>query len=262
MNIMSYNKLLFAASLMLSISLSAYSAEDPRIKAETIIRQANLKYSEGYFNHALELYYEAINLGVESAELYYNTGNTYFKLGKYPQAIINYERALRLQPGDENTRFNLQLANLRIVDKIEPLPEMFYLRWWRALINMNHADVWGRWAIILLAGSLLTAVLYLISMRKLIKQTAFYSSLLMFFISIMFLVLAYSSHYHRIKRNEAIVIKPSLTVKSAPNENSTDLFVIHEGTKVLITDQLGEWKEIRIANGNRGWSRMEAIEII
>ncbi len=262
MKTLTHNFIYVATIWMLSMSFYSQAAVDPRIKAEQIIQQANLKYSEGYFTHALELYYEALALGVESAELYYNTGNTYFKLGKFPRAILNYERALRLQPGDENTRFNLQLANLRIVDKIEPLPELFYKRWWRSLINLNHADVWGRWAIILLAGSVLLAVVYLVSTPTLVKRSTFYLSLLMISTSILFLALAYLSHHYSEKRNEAIVIQPSLTVKSAPNDNSTDLFVINEGTKVWITDQIGEWKEVRIANGNRGWSKREAIEII
>ncbi|HSW67699.1 MAG TPA: SH3 domain-containing protein, partial [Bacteroidales bacterium] len=132
----------------------------------------------------------------------------------------------------------------------------------RSLMNLNHADVWGRWAIILLAGSVLLAVVYLVSTPTLVKRSTFYLSLLMISTSILFLALAYLSHHYSEKRNEAIVIQPSLTVKSAPNDNSTDLFVINEGTKVWITDQIGEWKEVRIANGNRGWSKREAIEII
>lgn len=226
------------------------------------IRQANLEYSSGYYDHALELYLSVTEQGYASPELYYNIGNTYFKLNLIPESILFYERALKLAPRDENIRFNLELARTRTVDKIESVPELFYVRWYKSLINYFDADGWGILSMAVFILSLVLAAFFLLTPKRWLRVLAFYSALVFLFFSIATFALAYSQHHERMNQAEAIVFDPSVTVKSSPSEASIDLFVIHEGTKVRITDQVGEWFEVRIASGSMGWLRSVTVEKI
>lgn len=227
-----------------------------------LIKQANLEYSSGFYDHALELYLSVSEAGYVSHELYYNLGNTYFKLNRIPEAILNYERALKLAPGDENTQFNLELARVRTIDKIDSIPELFYERWFRLLVNSYHADAWGTISIVLLFLALILAVVFLISVRRWLRIFSFYLTALLLVISLSTLALAYVQKHQATGKPEAIIFDPSVTVKSSPSDTSIDLFVIHEGTKVNITDQIGEWYEVRIASGSMGWLKMDSVEVI
>jgi tetratricopeptide (TPR) repeat protein len=227
-----------------------------------LIKQANTEYSSGYYDHALELYLSVVEAGFVSAELYYNLGNTYFKLNRIPESILYYERALKLAPGDENTQFNLELARARTIDKIDAIPELFYERWFRLLVNSFHADGWGAISIALLFLTLILTVVFLITARRWLRMISFYLAALFLILSLSTLALAYIQHNQSTAKTEAIVFDPSVTVKSSPSDASIDLFVIHEGSKVSITDQVGEWYEVRIASGSMGWLRMDAVERI
>lgn len=227
-----------------------------------VIRQANLEYSSGYYDHALELYLSIADQGYASPELYYNIGNAYFKLNRIPEAVLYYERAYKLAPRDENIRFNLELARTRTIDKIESVPVMFYVRWYQSLVSIFDADGWGTLSLILFISSLLLAAIFLLTPRRWLRVLTFYSALILIFISISAFALGYLQHRERVNRTEAIVFDPSVTVKSSPSDASIDLFVIHEGTKVKITDQVGEWFEIRIASGSMGWVRAASVEKI
>lgn len=227
-----------------------------------IIRQATLEYSSGYYDHALELYLSIADQGYASPELYYNIGNAYFKLNRIPEAVLYYERAYKLAPRDENIRFNLELARTRTIDKIESVPVMFYVRWYQSLVSFFDADGWGTVSLVLFISSLLLLAIFLLTPRRWLRVLTFYSALILIFISISTFALGYLQHRERVNRTEAIVFDPSVTVKSSPSDASIDLFVIHEGTKVKITDQVGEWFEIRIASGSMGWVRAASVEKI
>lgn len=229
---------------------------------QAFIRQANLEFSSGYYDHALELYLSVLEKGYESPELYYNIGNTYYKLNRIPEAILYYERALNLSPNDENTQFNLELARTRTIDKIESIPEFFYERWFRSILNIYSADGWGTLSIVLLFLSLALAVVFLLSRTRRLRVLMFYLSVVIIALSLTTLALAFVQHHQRTHKLEAIVFDPSVTVKSSPSENSIDLFVIHEGTKIRITDQVGNWYEVRIASGSMGWLQTDAVEKI
>lgn len=250
-----------SAFLLLFLLLSVVKRVNANDATE-VIRQANLEYSSGYYDHALELYLSVVEMGYTSPELYYNIGNTYFKLNLIPEAILYYERALKLAPQDENILFNLELAQSRTIDKIETIPELFYVRWFRSLVNAYHADGWGILSIVLLFAALVVVVLFLLSSKRLIRVLSFYLSVLLLILSLSTLALAFLQHHQRTGKLEAIVFDPSVTVKSSPSDGSIDLFVIHEGTKVRITGQVGDWYEVRIASGSIGWLRTDAVEEI
>ncbi len=238
--------------------ISGLFAQEPK----SMIAEGNKAYSDGLYLDAVSLYQQVAESGFEAPELYYNLGNSYFKLNDFPHAILWYERARRLDPGNEDIDYNLNVANSKIADKIDPLPELFYIRWYRSVLNLFPVKTWAIQTIVYFILTLVAISLYFISRRLFLRKTGFWAAIL-FLLLTLFTLLFSVSGYHRMKTlHEAIVFDPTITVKSSPDEKSIDLFVIHEGTKVQLLDKIGEWYEVRIANGSVGWLPEEALEEI
>jgi len=229
---------------------------------DDLIAQASKDYSEGLYNNAILKYNSVIENGYESPELFYNLGNSYFKLNDLASAILYYEKAKKLMPNDEDINFNLNIANSRITDKIESLPVIFYKRWWSDIQDLFNADAWAKIQLITFIFLLLLLMVYIISKRIIIKKAAFIIGLIFLVVSIFSFGMSYQKYKSFTKHDEAIVFDPSVTIKSSPTENSVDLFVVHEGTKIKIVDTLGEWHEIKIANGSSGWIQSNSIRKI
>ncbi len=226
------------------------------------LTEANKAYSEGEFDTAIILYESILDNGFDAPELYYNLGNAYFKTNDIPAAILNYEKAKKTDPNNEDIEFNLKVANSKIVDKIEAVPELFIWRWWRSVYNLFSVDVWGIISVVCFFVVFLLFVIYLISRNLSLRKFAFWFGTLMLSITFFTISCAYL-HYNIVKsEKEAIVFTPTITVKSSPDKNSVDLFVVHEGTKVKIIDFIGEWYEIKIANGSEGWFEASHIRKI
>lgn len=220
-----------------------------------LMEQANTYYDEGEFHTAIEIYEAVLENGYESAALYYNLGNAYFKISDMASSILFYERALLLAPFDQDIRHNLQIANGRIVDKIEPVPELFIFGWWNQLVNMQSLERWAWTSVISFSLTLAMLLVFLLARAVWQKKTGFWTGVVFLVVFAVTFTLA-NQRYQQIKHpTEGIVFTPTVNVKSSPRENSTDIFVIHEGTKVQVTGELGEWVEIRIADGNQGWIR-------
>ncbi|MDD5507255.1 MAG: tetratricopeptide repeat protein [Bacteroidales bacterium] len=229
---------------------------------EERVEKANKDYSAGLYANAIEGYESVLKNGYESAEVYYNLGNAYFKSDDLASAILYYEKAKKLRPNDSDVLFNLNVANNRIKDKIETVPVLFYKRWWQQTMNWLSTDAWTRFHITCWIVFLAAASFYFISRMIIIRKIAFWIGLVMLLLSLVTFGAAWQDNRSNHQMTEAIVFDPSLTVKSSPSENSVDLFVVHEGTKVAITDQLGDWYEIRIANGSTGWIQHTAVRSI
>ncbi len=246
--------ILFFSLLISSVSVAA--------EIDTLFYKANKEYSEELYTNAIDDYLQIIDKGFESADLYFNLGNAYFKSENIPSAILYFEKAKKLRPNDEDINFNLNVANTMIVDKIEPVPVLFFWNWWRSVYNLFNADTWAR---ISVYGFILFFVLlafYLLSKQIIIRKTAFYSGLVVLFITLFTISIAYQKYKILKYQKEAIVFTPTITVKSSPNQNSVDLFVIHEGSKVKIVEQVGGWYEIKIANGSVGWLPASSLKSI
>ncbi len=242
-------QLLLLLSMLFAVSLHANNNL-------LLMEQANSYYDEGEFITAIEIYEAVLDNGYESAALYYNLGNAYFKINDMASAILFYERARMLAPFDQDIQFNLQMANSRIVDKIEPVPELFIFSWWNQLVNMQSLERWGLFGVISFSLSLLMLLVFLLARSVWLKKTGFWTGVVFLVVFALSFSLA-NQRYQQVKhRTEGIVFTPTVNVKSSPRENSTDIFVIHEGTKVQVTGELGEWVEIRIADGNQGWIRV------
>jgi tetratricopeptide (TPR) repeat protein len=220
---------------------------------KSLMDQANKAYAAQNFAKVEELYEQLLGTGQESAQLYFNLGNTYFKLGDNLRAILFYERAKRLAPQNLDIDFNLKVANQFVVDNIEQLPKPFFARWWGSLANRSSANGWAKWSVTLFILFLILLGTYFFTPLPRIRRTAFYAAVF----SAVFVVLTFSlaSKQYKLTRDKssALILCPRVTVKSAPSVTGTNLFLIHEGLKVRITDQLEKWKEIELADGNKGW---------
>ncbi|MEI6766477.1 MAG: tetratricopeptide repeat protein [Bacteroidota bacterium] len=229
---------------------------------DDLIFQANAAYSEEKFSTALELYRKVLSNGWEAPELYYNLGNASFKTNDFPSAVYYYEKALKLDPSNENYDFNLKVANTKIIDKIEAVPLPFYTRWWYEIRGFCSSGGWAVWSIISFALFLALIAIYLIAQPVRIRKLAFWTAAFMLLAVIFINIFALEQYRHISDSSEAIVFDATVNVKSSPNELSQDIFVIHEGTKVKITDKVGEWCEVRIANGSLGWIKASSFKII
>ena len=245
-----------AATLVLLLLLVPMTGQ-AATKAEGDSAYVNSNYQE-----AIKIYESLLKQG-ESAELYYNLGNAYYRTENITRAVLNYERALLLSPGDGDIRFNLQIARSKTIDKIVPESEMFFVTWYRSLVNMMSVDGWGRLALVSLALVIVLFLVYLFSARVWLQKVGFFGGgalLLVFVLSNFF---AWQQRHQLLYRQGAIVVAPSVTVKSTPAQNGTDLFILHEGTKVVITDgSMKNWREIRLADGKKGWIESKKIELI
>lgn len=227
------------------------------LKAQTIQNQeftkANFYYNESRYDTALVIYEKILNEGYVSVPLLYNIGNTYFKLRNYPMAILHYEKALKIDPTNEDTRHNLAIANALITDKIEPMPVFFLTKWWRSTGNLMSANGWTKTLLELFGLLLVLVFLYITARTKGVRKTTFFSSIIVLILLVCSSIFSYQKHKYLNERNEAIVMTPTITVKSSPSASGVDLFVLHEGSKVEIIDNADKWDKIKIADGSVGW---------
>ena len=223
---------------------------------------ANEKYKKGEYKSAITSYDKILKSGYDAAEIYYDLGNCYYKLNDVPNSILNYERALKLAPRDEDIIFNLRLANLKVIDKIQSIDQVFFKRWIENISNLYSTDSAAIWTIILLWLALIILSFFIASGSPIFKRIFFYSGITLLVLSIVFLIVTNYRNQTVNATNSGIIFNPSVYVKSAPDEKSTDLFILHEGTKVKILDTVGSWKKIRLMNNNEGWIRTESLEVI
>ena len=241
-------------------SLTEFSVDN---SMDNVTKQAgDSAYLREDYSSAIQIYEALLRKG-EAMEVYYNLGNSYYKTRDYAHAILNYERALLLSPGNSDVRFNLDLARSKTVDRENTVSELFFLTWIKAVTNRLSSDAWARWGIaffiLLLAG---TGV-YLFSKDIRLRKAGFAVAVLGLVFCILSNVCANSQKNRLVDRHEAIIMQPSVTVRSTPSDSGTELFVLHEGHKVSVTDaSMQGWKEIRIADGKKGWVSTEAIEVI
>lgn len=224
--------------------------------------RGNRLYSAGDYNGAILTYDSIVNEGIESAALYYNLAGACFKAGRNGQAILNYHRSLRLDPSNEDALHNLAYAESFVKDNIDEIPTGFLSRTMTAIGRCMSVDGWGRSSLVALGVVLLAAGLFVLSQSRRLRKVGFSVGLVALVALVATLSFGASSRRELLSEEEAIVLVSASSVKASPEMTSKDLFVLHEGTKVDVLDSFGEWSEIRIADGNKGWIRTSAIEII
>lgn len=223
---------------------------------------ADSAYIRNDYASAVQLYESLLQKG-ESAGIYYNLGNSYYKLANIAKAILNYERALLLKPGDSDIRFNLDMARSKTIDKVGAPSEMFLITWIKSIINLMGVNAWAKLGIASFMLLIISLLIYIFGKQVYIKKTGFIGAVVFLLLVIVTNIFAYQQQKSLLNRAEGIIMAPSVTVKSTPSNNGTDLFILHEGRKVSITDgSMKEWKEIRLEDGNVGWVPANTLETI
>lgn len=254
-----------AAAEVLLPADTAAAATDPvsgSVPAEALWDRANTAYINGDYHAAMELYEELVARGLGSAKLYYNLGNAYFKDGLTGRAILYYHKALRLAPGNDDIRYNLSVAEARAKDRIEAIPDFFLTEWIRAVRRTMSCTAWSVLSLAALVLTLGLFLIYLLAQRLSLRKGGFYGTILAGVLFVLTTCFAAGERREMLDDSHAVVMAASTAVKSSPDKSSTDLFVLHEGTLVSITNRLEGWCEITIADGKKGWLEAKTIETI
>ncbi len=233
------------------------------LSANAITKQnADDEYAKGNYQQAIKDYQEILKAGV-SSEIYYNLGNAYYRTDNITQALLAYERALQLSPGDNDIRFNLQYARSKTIDKITPETEMFFVTWYHSLVNFTSVDRWANTAIVSIVMALLLILVFLFAPQMWARKSGFYGSAVFLLLFAFANLFAFQQKHELETKQGAIVIAPTVNVKKTPAASGTDVFVIHEGTRVDITDRgMKQWRGVKLADGREGWLKTSQIEEI
>lgn len=244
--------------------VEAQEASTP-VKSESVQelkKKADEAYSKGRYQEAVEGYEEALKKG-KSAELYYNLGNAYYRTENITRAVLNFERAHLLAPGDADIKHNIEIARSKTIDNIQPGEEIFFKSWFADMRNSIEVDTWATMALVSLVVALLLFLVYLFAKQMVIRKVAFYVSILLVLVFILGNVCASQLKEYTLNSNVAIVVAPAETAKKTPTAEGTDICVIHEGTRVEITDNaLNGWYQIRLADGREGWITDKSVELL
>jgi hypothetical protein len=228
----------------------------------TIFLKGTELFGAGKFQEALDQWLILYKSGTRSANLDYNIGNAYFKLNNIPGAILYYERALLLKPADEDITYNLQIARTLVVDKFVEIPEIFFVSWYNFLSLTISTNTWARISLTAFIFFLLLFSLYIYSSRYRYKVIGFWIAMVMLFTSISSVSFSVRNRSLVYNNRHAIIFSPQVNGKSSPDNSGTDLFILHEGTKVTIEDGVGDWYEIRLSDGNKGWVPVNCLDKI
>ena len=224
--------------------------------------QAGGLYSSGDYSGAAAIYRQLYDDGYRSEDLLYNAGNAFFKTGDNASAILFYERAKLLAPADEDIDYNLQIARSKVTDRFETVPQLFFVRWIDFLSLMAPTNLWAAAAILMFILAMLCAVIFLTVARAKGRLLSFWLAIAALFLSALMVSLAVRNN-SLVNQNEAAVITCSIvTGRSAPGETGNELFVIHSGTRVTVEQELGEFLEVKLPDGNKGWVRGDCLEKI
>lgn len=220
-------------------------------------------YGEGRWEDASRSWSAIREAGLESPQLYYNIGNAYYKSGDVAHAILNYERALKLDPSYSDARFNLEFSQNLVQDKIEVIPEFFLETWGRKACWLLPSNVWAIFFIIGLIATLGLVLLFLLGRTAKTRKIGFFAGIVALLCTLLFLDFAFWQRTDYRKEDKAIITRAVTSVKSSPSgDASTDLFILHEGTKVTIIDEVGDWRNIELADGRQGWLKSSDFEKI
>ena len=252
---MKLNKIIILILIFVSAGVSAENYN-------VVFDSANAAYAKGKYENAIKLYEQILAADQESSALYFNLGNAYFKSNNLGSAILNYERAKKLDPNNEDLEENLKIANQRTEDKIEAAPQLFLSQWQSGITDIMSEKEWSTLLILLFIASLLLFSVYIASQGKVLKQLGFFGGFFVAALSVFSFFMAKSKYSNTVNSSSAIITSAAVTVTGSPTEKGTKLFILHEGTKVNITDQNEDWIEIKIANGNVGWIKSADLKEI
>lgn len=246
-------------STMLILALLIISSS---LSAKTTKQMADAEYAKGNYQTAIKEYNEVLKEGV-SADLYYNLGNAYFRTQNITQAVIAYERAYKLSPGDKDIRFNLQFARSKTIDKITPESEMFFVTWYHSLVNFTSSNTWAVISIVMFLLTLVLLLTYLFGSEMWMIKSGFYGAVFCFVLFVCTAFLSWQQKLVSQNHDGAIITVTSVTVKKTPAMSSADEMILHEGTRVDITDRsMKGWYGVHLSDGREGWILTNQVEEI
>ena len=252
-----------SASAKDSVSIGSHTEFSAAKSADNVTKaQGDSAYMRNDYASAIQIYESLLKKG-EAAEIYYNLGNSYYKADDIAKAILNYERALLLQPGNADIRANLEIARSKTIDKVVSVPDIFFVAWVKSLINCLSVDAWAKLGIVFFILLLISFSLFFLFKQIVWKKSGFIAGIVFLFLVVLSNIFASEQKSELVNRNKAIILSPSVTVRSTPSESGTSLFILHEGHKIEVKDNsMREWKEIRLEDGKVGWVPTSAIEVI
>ena len=217
-----------------------------------LFEKGNSSYKNGDYKTAITLYRSIEAQNKVSSELYFNLGNCYYKLNKVAPTIYNYEKALRLDPNNEDARNNLIFAKRLTLDRIEKLPQSVFQKLQASLFVIDYAS-WGYFSILFSVFTALLFLGYYFSLTSSNKRLFFSSGIITALLLICSFSIAYTQYQSLMNKKEAIIFSEEAIVKTEPTVNSDESFVLHEGTKVVLLDTVDDWKKIKLVDGKIGW---------
>ncbi len=233
--------------------LALAGEQSAKAKAEALMAEGNKDYQSQKYDSAVTAYHKVLDLGYIGTSVYYNIGDAYYREGKLGYAILYYEKALKLSPGDNDVIHNLEIANARTIDKVNTLPPFFLFQWWESFLGLLTVNGWTYTAYICLLLVLGSILLYFFAKRPGVQRASVFSG----FISILLLVFTASVVAVTVNRalnvKYGVIVSPVVSVKLSPDQTSNDAFIVHEGLKVRELEQVGNWIEVRLADGKEGW---------
>ena len=247
--------------LLLGLGLSAAPARAEG-DVSSLWKAGNEAFAAEQWQNALNYYQMIEGEDLESADLYYNIGNTYFKMGDNAHAILYFERALKLDPAHTDARHNLEIATQLTLDRVDAVPDFILVSWFRGVRQSLSADTWA-WltlALLLIAGVLLT--LFLRGNSRGLRKVSFILTCVIAALSIATFVFSLLQRKAVTRQDSAIITSPVCPVKSSPADGGNTVFVLHEGTKVRLLDSVGDWTKLEIADGRQGWASTSTFEVI
>jgi tetratricopeptide (TPR) repeat protein len=233
--------------------ISPFAGRGASASVDSLWSQANAFYVNGQYGDAARLYAEIEATNTVSSDLYFNMGNAYFKQNEVARAILYYERAQRLSPNDAAIAYNLEMAQLRTLDKVDPLPEFFLTTWFRQARHIADADTWAITSLLLVAAVLLCLGLFFFIRSVRLRKLSFFMAVACVLLTAGSVAFALYQQQETTDRSQAVIFPAVVTVKSAPDNTGKDLFILHEGAKVTIIDELSGWQNIRLPDGKEGW---------
>ena len=247
----------FVILLLFMVSLSL-NAQTPQQLFET----GNSQYAQNNFEEAIKNYEQVLDAGYESSAVYYNLANANYKLNRIAPSVYNYEKALALKPNDKEIKNNLLFAQNMTVDAITPLPENTFKKWWNSLLNLFTLNTWAIITVVLILLFTLSFIVYYFGNKTGVKRAFFTIAFHCLGLGLLSLSLAFQARSNEKNKRFAVVFSPEAEIKNAPNRSSEEVFVLHEGTKVRVLEEQGEWQLIRLADGKEGWIPNTDIKLL
>ena len=254
MTIKMFVRILAVSVLLFTCSVSA--------QVDEIMQTANQQYQDEKYADAINSYKEILNRGYVSDALYYNLGNAYFRTGQLGYSILYYEKGLKISPGDEDLNYNLSIVKARTVDRIEEVPKLFIVEWWETLITSISITAWSLIVVIVFILFLASLALYFTSKTGRMQRFGFLSGSINFAVLVLTAILLIASVDREMSTDFGILTETEIAAKQQPGEKSEDVFVVHEGLKFQVEDEVNNWSKIRLSDGKIGWLPNYSFEII